>query len=253
MIQLPLMSAGEKLEQARLEHFTKMSRPAVAEALSAYSKEDITSEIIKNIEDGRSTKWLDIYIDWAATTWGVDPNWVKDPVPSSTEFKQVVAETSQTYSDQRGQMLQVWKGEPNEQTHEIEFRPTKDFMLSPLNLEGSSKDYIALRVAGFWLSGIAKTGSTIIIRLDDIPHHNTISLIEGNGYGLIRGFIAGQDRYELHRFHFKDTAAPEIKTSSQNFVGYAVAIIEPYDPHFPLSSNVKYSGGQPLLFRSTPI
>lgn len=57
-----------------------VSRPRMAPLLAQQTGAHITSAIIRDLEEGRSAKWLSAYIDYATQNWGYLHTPVSAPV-----------------------------------------------------------------------------------------------------------------------------------------------------------------------------
>lgn len=253
MIEAPMQTPGEKLKQIRESQPIKITRAQVAKLINeSQGIAAITAAIIRDLEDGTTKKWLRVYIEFAANHWGVAKSWLESTDSVSPRLEPTrIREAALPYVATHYAPLAVWQGTPIE--HDVEFRPVKKVINSPVNLPEPVSEYVALEVFGANIQGRAPHGSTVIIRLTEIPPNNCLALVENrHSAAVLRGFLVGADGdLQLHPLNASQSG-PEAKMPGQRFVGYVVAIIDQFDPRYVNSPNIAYNQGLPIPFRANP-
>lgn len=251
MISYPTMLPNEKLRNIRSTHPSRLNRTQLAKALNEFHNLEnvISPGIIRDIEEGLSSRWLPQYVSYAVANWGITEDWLNNPEAAIPIIQpNIVRESSPNYQhDARYQPLLTWQGSPVD--HDIEFRPIKKYTSPKVTLPEPPDEYFALIIFSFNLGLLFPHGSTVIIRRTETPPTNSIVLVESpNQTGVIRGMIADSSGFHLYPFNSGIGLDPETKLPGQKFVGYVVAIISDYDPRHNFHPNITYNDGGPILF-----
>lgn len=245
-----IMPIGKKLQVLREHQPSRYTRARTASEISAMFNVFFNADKVANLEQEKSTKGLDLYIDFAVRTWGANRRELEDdrytglrtgPMPAAPQLmNKTVQEGVQGYN-----LIPQHSGEPHPESYsDLAFYETNEWTKTRLILPDGPRDYIALKVVSNALHPLLPHAAVAIVRLDPAPPSGTFALIHDGQHLVLRGFIFEGPTALL--YHPTQGILIGEKTERHKLIGYVVATIMPPTGVVP---NVLYHDGNPLPFR----
>lgn len=228
-----------------------MSRPAVAEALSKKYHINVTSNVVRDLEEGLSFKWLQKYFSWAIENFHYQPSEDDFRTIGTLEYGGYAHDPFEIFVNRPSNMAKVSLWEMIQQdveTHQTGEVSAKNSTYSCPLVFPSNQSYFALELGSFAETIGLSPGSVLLFRQSQSFIHESLAIVvagqrsflrspQHHG-GVLKFLLPGEDNEQ-------DSS---INVSGSSILALATGVISPY-ADAPGFNNIRWNNGSPLRFR----
>lgn len=255
---LATVDPGAKLRLARMAQMPRQDRNLVADRLAEHIESKlgkpvkVTPDVIRNIELGKSKRWLDEYVDWANKTWKVEKEWFHDGKgsPSVPGVPDTYArELPSGYGSSSTIPIALYHSRPvkNPSGVDLEVVPAKTMHDVPaFFITDQPYRYKVVHVAGQTLAPLIRHGDYALFLDSAAPPDKSVVIVQlANGLWVVRGLEV--DGNDIRLKAINPTQQTQDKLGADGYIGYLVAVFGRYDPSAS-DRNMVFDLGNALKF-----
>lgn len=239
----------EKARAARDLTRPPISRRLAAERLRSILDLPVSEHVIRDIEEGRSTKWLDNYIAWLANVSGRPIEWFFDGQPAELALARLKDQPRDSSTERH---LQEWQMTLGHKHGSRAYYAQSPFLIAvPAGLcFPSDRDYFAMSVGSLtFVQRIPYRSTVVIQRTTEIPDNAIVAVEVSEGCVTLAGRRILNGRFEYIPLNHPDDNPYDVAGDD---AGAVVAVIRNYrgpgDPDG--TANIEWNWGAPLFFDS---
>jgi hypothetical protein len=227
---------GNTLKNWRMNQKPKFSRMKVAEELSQMLGRQITTAIVRDIEEERSAKWVKEYEDWAKAHWKESTRPLTfdtiHPRDLDRPLERGVPDVLLHVLDTTSKPAENWKIIESDEWWPCPFLLPDDYSL-----------YIFVQINGSGLKPAFPHASVLVFKSMTVPPIGSVVLRKVSGAYEIGFLTSLEDNVQMKTFSSKNCGFEGM------VFGALLGIFRQWEmTGTPSPANIEWNGGRPIMF-----